>query len=125
MKFDRNNLDEIRADINAALESVAEKHGITLSIGNISYESTRFTTKLTAQTGDGSEHEQKEFARNCWRYNIPESWYGKSFVAEGQTFTITGINTRARKSPINFKDVKGRMYKASPEYVKAFMKKDA
>jgi len=121
--FTNTNLDQIRADIKKALNEIGQKHGISLDMGNISYESTKFSSKITGTVGDGSEHAKKEFERNCWRYQIPESWYGKQFTADGQTFEITGITTRARKNPINFKDVKtNKSYKAAASYVKRFIK---
>lgn len=49
-KFDRANLKALRADIDAALATVAEKHGISLGIGNISFSGEKFTTRMTAMT---------------------------------------------------------------------------
>lgn len=48
-QFDSTNLKVIRKDIDAALKKVMEKHGIDLSIGNISFASGRFTTRLTGK----------------------------------------------------------------------------
>ena len=46
--FDKSNLKEIRADINAALQAVMDKHGILLSFGNITYDpdGSNFRTRL-------------------------------------------------------------------------------
>lgn len=48
-RFDKQNLRVIRADMDAAFASVAAKHGISLSIGNIRFTADQFTTKLTSQ----------------------------------------------------------------------------
>lgn len=56
MTFDKQNLRQIRNDINVALAAVAAKHGIKLDIGNIRFSSDRFTTKLTATSNDVKIH---------------------------------------------------------------------
>lgn len=48
MTFTKENLSTIRADLNIALAEVAAKHGITLDIGNISFNENSFTAKLSA-----------------------------------------------------------------------------
>jgi hypothetical protein len=122
-KFTKANLGTIRADIDKALAEVAKKHSISLDLGNISFEANKFSVKLTSTIGDGSEYEKTNFERKCFVYDIPKDWFGKTFKADGRTFEITGINTRASKSPINFKDVKtNASYKASASYVKTCMK---
>ena len=119
-KFNKSNLNTIRKDLEKALAEVSKKHNIGLEIGNISFENSKFTTKLTATIGDGSEYERSNFERKSFIYDMPKGWYGKTFTSNGQTFEITGINTRASKSPINFRDIKTQgNYKGTPDFVKS------
>lgn len=47
--FTKTNLRDIRKDLNEALKIVEQKHGITLSIGNIRFTESTFRCKIEAQ----------------------------------------------------------------------------
>ena len=38
---------------------------------------------------------------------------GDQIKIQGKSYTLTGFNTRARKAPVNFKDLRGNGYKCS------------
>jgi hypothetical protein len=52
--FDRQNLPQVRADIDAALKAVCDKHGISLRLGNITYDPSgaSFRAALEGKAGD-------------------------------------------------------------------------
>ena len=45
---------------------------------------------------------------NCGHLSI-----GDKITIQGNTYTLSGYNTRARKAPINFTDSRGNGYKCS------------
>lgn len=60
--FDRANLQALRPEIDAALAAVAQKHGIELRLGNISFDptGTSFTSKIEGKAGAFGETKRKE-----------------------------------------------------------------
>lgn len=54
--FTKQNLPQLRADIDAALAAVAAKHGIKLQTGNISFNPNEATIKLMASAEGAAEH---------------------------------------------------------------------
>lgn len=54
VEFDKPTLKELREKITMALNRVGVEYGIMLSIGNIRYDKTSFTTKLTGKTSVSS-----------------------------------------------------------------------
>jgi len=59
-KFDRDNLKMLRPEIQSVLDMIKDEYGISLSIGNISFSSNRFTTRLTATIPGASAEEQPD-----------------------------------------------------------------
>jgi hypothetical protein len=49
-QFNKQNLKELRQELNKVLAQFNEKHGLNSSIGNINFTNDRFTTKLTVTT---------------------------------------------------------------------------
>jgi hypothetical protein len=125
-QFDRNNLKVLRADIDAALKAVGEKHGIVLTCGNASFLPTTATLKVECATkaADGQivTREAEDFKRYAAMIGMQPSDLGKTFRQNGKTFKIEGYNSKARTMPIIAKDVaSGRGYKFSIETVKVFL----
>jgi len=53
--FDKQNLKQIRADIDAALKAVEDKYGMKVSLGSIRFDANTFSGKLTAAVGKAAE----------------------------------------------------------------------
>lgn len=49
MQFDKTNLKQVRADLDAMFKEFSKKHGVELGIKNISFTGTTFSTKLEAK----------------------------------------------------------------------------
>jgi hypothetical protein len=114
--FDRSNLKILRDDINEALNVVMKKHGLTHSIGRIGFDDLKFSTKLVVTvgndvSGDKDVANRAEFERYCRLFDFKKSDFGRSFVSRGETFTICGLSTRAKKYPILAKNSNGDVYK--------------
>ena len=116
-QFTRVNIKGLRNEIDEALDQVAKKYGITISAGNCSFSGNEANFKLKLNTiGEGGtvitqESQNWDFYKsrtNCGHLNI-----GDTIQLQGNSYTLTGYNTRARKAPIQFKDSRGNGYKCS------------
>ncbi len=112
----RSDLRAIAADINAALETVGEKHGITLTTGNSTYSDRDFTMRLkgvvcVGDDGEAIDGDQLIFERESILIGVSADKYGTTFDNLGKTFTICGLNRKAKKYPIIAKDAAGKKYK--------------
>ena len=116
-QFNRANIKGLRNEIDEALSSVASKYGITISAGNCSFSGNEANFKLKLNTiGEGGFVITRESASwdvyksrtNCQHLNV-----GDTITIQGNPYTLTGYNTRARKAPIQFKDNRGNSYKCS------------
>lgn len=75
--FDKQNLKQIRVDLDNALNDLGGKYGIKLSVGTIRFEGTSFRTTLSAMIADatvntvpGNAAWQKNFKRHVAYNNI-------------------------------------------------------
>src|SRR5574343_210778 len=114
--FTKQNLGEVRADINAALEAVDKKHGIQLSIGNITFTAETFSTKLAANIpSDGAEAGSKSGGEVKWETNFKRyarsfgfttEDFGKDVNLGGTKYTIAGMRPKANQ-PVVLKKATG------------------
>ena len=116
MRFNKSNLKTIRADVAAALAAVESKHGVQFSLGNIRFSNDDFRCKLecvsaTNSSGNAVDIDRQKFESNCWMIGVPKTSFGKTFKSGRKTFTISGLNTRAKKYPIQAVDTRGKRYK--------------
>lgn len=121
-KFDRPTLKAIRGDMDAALMAVAEKYGITLEVGNVSFADTNFRAKLEAriQFGDGElTVAAQDFVNLARSYGFQPEDLGREFSSNGKRFKITGMKPGSSKYPVLGNCVlTGRGYKFPVDRVK-------
>lgn len=114
--FDKANLKQVREDLNTALEAVAKKHGIQLSLGAITFSPESFSAKLTAVIpSDGAEAGAQSGQATKWAANFktharafgmkPED-LGKVIKIRGADHSIVGMRPKA-KSPLVLKKPDG------------------
>ena len=116
-QFTRVNIKGLRNEIDEALDQVAKKYGITISAGNCTFSGNEANFKLKLNTiGEGGTVITRE--SQMWdlyksRTNCSHLSIGDKITIQGNTYTLTGYNTRAKKAPIQFKDSRGNGYKCS------------
>jgi hypothetical protein len=118
MNFNKSNLSAIRSDITAALAAVEKKHGVSFKLGNIRYSDNDFRGKLECfsasdNSGNAVDVAKQNFESKAFLIGVDKSAFGKSFRSNGRKFTITGVNTRANKYPIQASTANGKRYKFS------------
>ena len=124
--FNKSNLADVRSAINTSLNDVADHFGITLEIGNISFEGNRFSTKITAnivsEDGVVQTREREDFTRYAQSLcDLDPDWLDKSYTSQGLVYKITGLKTKARKNKIMLECSDGRGYVAPAFMVKRMM----
>ena len=121
-QFDKSNLQVLRMEMDKALQAISNKYGITVKAGNASYSGNEctFKVKLNTKATDGTviTKEMKAWGLYSNMANGPLDGLqhlsiGDKITIQGTPYILTGYNTRARKAPINFKDVLGNSYKCS------------
>jgi len=116
-QFDRINLQGLRHEMDKALQAISNKYGITIKAGNASYSGNECTFKVKCNTigSDGTviTKEAKDWDRHKGLYNLSHINVGDTITIQGSPYILTGLNTRARKAPINFKNSAGAQYKCS------------
>ena len=115
--FNKPQIVQLRSEIDKALDRVANKYGITISAGNCSFSGNEANFKLKLNTiGDGGtvitrESQMWDLYKN--RTQCSHLKVGDEIQLQGNTYTLSGYNTRAKKAPIQFTDSSGRGYKCS------------
>jgi hypothetical protein len=124
--FTKDNLKLIREALNQALISVSTKFDIDLKVGAITFTQDSFTAKLIANIKKSSEEKESECLEEWNQYaeliGLKKEHYGKSFTAQGKTFTITGLKLQNRKMPVLASDTNGKKYKLSVETIQNYLK---
>lgn len=105
--FDKSNLKQVRDDMSAALEAVAKKHGIQLSLGGITFSPESFSVKLTAVIpGDSAEAGASSGQVTKWAasfksqarlFGLKPEHLGKSVKIGSQEYVIAGMRPRAKQ----------------------------
>ena len=122
--FDKPTIKAIRLAMDSALAQVEKDYGIKISTGNARFSGNEVTFKVKANTvtsgGKAITKEAQMFDIVKHQEGLGHLSVGDTVTLQGKSFTITGYNTRARKSPINIEDMQGRGYKCSVSMLKMY-----
>lgn len=129
--FDKQNLPQLRAEINAALEAIGAKFGVSLQAGNASFQATNATFKLVCQVGEDKSIGDLKAEKAAAALKAFQPLYfrqlplDKHYKMQNDVFEIVGYNTRGRTQPMLIKSVKsGKEYKCSIEQLERAVKVD-
>lgn len=114
MTIDKQMLQQLRDDINAALIEVGKKYDIELHAGNCSFTDIGMTFQLKGEVTDSdavAEANQREFEAFVRYSDIDPRAFGQTFTNNGETFLICGVKPRNRKYPILAKGPNNATYK--------------
>ena len=122
-QFDRQSLRALRADLDSAMATIANKYGIQLNAGNISFTSDTATIKVaagiikngTAVTAEAKSFEQYKRLVGLGAFNV-----GDSINIQGKQYTITGYKPRSSKAPVCVRNAQGSGFKVSVDMVKMY-----
>ena len=120
--FDKANLQALRVEMDKALQAISNKYGITIKTGNASFSGNEctFKVKLNTTSTDGTVITKEAKTWDLYKGlthgpldGLKHLSVGDKITISGNTYILSGFNTRAKKAPINFTDLSGRGYKCS------------
>lgn len=120
MEFNKKGFEQFRNDVEVVLKSVAEKHGVEIECGKISYSSFDFTMQLKVTKNDGDIDGKKAvFEQECIFFGFKPEDYNREFMADGKKFKLVGFNRKSPKNNCSIYCVQdGKTYKCNDEMVK-------
>lgn len=96
----------------AALKPVAEQFGLSVAKSGGNYSATslieKFEFALVGENGEAQTREARDFARFCGMFGLTADMLNKQFLNGGQLFTITGLNTKAPRFPVQARRSDGK-----------------
>jgi len=98
--IDRDTCKEMRRAMQAALDGVAQRYGVRIDVNNMSFSDSDINAKVKISTGSKSDEKQREFDRHAFKFGLSGSDFGRDFIVNGRSFTISGLKPRGRKTPI-------------------------
>ena len=110
MEISIKQLKKFSKDFADIVKPLEEEYGVTIKLGNISYEEDRFSTKMTVTNGrDPDDVARIAFDADVWRYELlglKPGMYNRIFTAtNGRRYALHGFNTRSRKYPLIIIDI--------------------
>ena len=107
--FNPSNLNQIRAEMTAALAEVEKKFGIKIGVGKITYSENEFSAKMTTMvlnedtSAAGSDVDPKwvsNFMRNYFSLGLSREDLGRKLTHQGRAYTIVGARSANARLPI-------------------------
>lgn len=92
-------LSDVRVEIEAAMKTIFDKHGMAVDVGSMRYTANDFTMKIKVIAGTKADAAEKNFNSFAYLFGL-EGLFGKKFTNAGKTYTIAGINHRAKRYPV-------------------------
>lgn len=129
-EFKRGNVRDLMGEVQAALEPIAEKYGLTLDRKGNTYHRDRLPVMLqfliATQDTDGNDlsASAQAFQKNAQFFGLETTDLGRKFFSNGDLFRVTGLSTRAKRYPVLAVRVRdNRGYKFSAERVYSLLQK--
>lgn len=120
--FDRQNLKQLRADMDAALAAVSAKHGVSISMGNMRFSSDRVTVKVEANTTVQTAMSDNTVLAPTVVPSILKTAmtrHGVKNLTGRKGETLTGYNPNRPKYPFSYQTIRGTRYKQTVEQARA------
>jgi hypothetical protein len=125
--FDKLNVKHFHAELDGALQELAEKYGLKYNPASVRYSDNFFRTKLeftvsTSEDGKDYSPQVEEWNRYASSVGLPVKWLGEKFKSpSGEELEIVGFKNRNRKDKVLLEDSAGKGFKASVSFVKHCM----
>lgn len=108
MTFDKISIDKIHREMEAALQPVAAKHGITIVQGGGNYGDLDATLKFRLRTHSetGETQEVLDFKQYAGVFGVPAAALGQTItLSDGGTYKVIGLAPRRRKFPVVIENI--------------------
>jgi hypothetical protein len=108
--FNKENLSDLRTQIQNALNAVAEKNGITLQLRNISFGDTSFRSTIEAKIAGAKA---KDYSELYPYLNLPK--IGAKFKVNGTVYEVIEHAINRPKYPVTAQDENGKRIKITAD----------
>lgn len=124
--LNRTNLQTLRDEIDTALATVAQKHGLRLTCGRCTFNPQNATFRLEVATvGDGGtamDPARIAYLRDCAIFGLKPEWLDREFTYNGDRFRLSGLHPGRSKFPlVAIRVDNGKTYKFGLEGVRALL----
>lgn len=102
-KINKATCQHLRKDVEQALKTVADKHGIRITTGRGTFTDADFTMKIEmAVIGEGGVNlkAKLEFEQLAAFVGLKPEHFGLEFTSGGERYQIVGIKSRATAKPV-------------------------
>lgn len=113
--MDKAKAKALSTEVDAALQAIAERNGLSVKVGGGSYDAGSFRPKVEFKEGDA---DASEFAQFASMYGLKPEDFGRQFIANGKLFKVSGLAIRSPKRPVLATQVStGRVFKFDDDTV--------
>ena len=127
MKLDKYEVKKIREELTALIDHANEAtfnyEGLQLSLGNCRFDQDVATFKLEVKVKGAKSQSEKalDFYANYYNLDVSKTGY-----SNGQSFSLVGYNSKAKKYPFEMQDLEtGATYKTSADQAQSLFTKAA
>lgn len=131
-KFTRTNVRDILEECRAALEPIAEKHGLVLDRKGRTYYADalpvmfQLLVKQTDENGRVLSAEGKAFLEQATLFGLKPEDLGRKFQDSGDEYEVCGLKPRSRKYPVLATNTRsGKTFKFPVSVVRAALESKA
>jgi hypothetical protein len=112
-QFDKVTCKAIQDEMVAALQAVAQRHGLTVRGHGGTIGALDFVAKVRFEINDpaaATAAAKTEWDQYCSLFNLKPEHFGQSFKYGAGLYTICGLALGRSKKPIKAKSFAGKMY---------------
>lgn len=113
MEINKESLNTFRKDFKEVIKILESKYNVDISLGGIGYELNHFHATMTVRKNGLDNAEWNWY---CGEYGFTPEDFGKTFIHNHKTYTITGIK-KGNKYPIQAKREDGKEFGFSPSLI--------
>lgn len=116
----REKAVSIGTELEKVLRAFAMEHGIGFDKARVRFDSAGLTysAEFSEQTASGASAVAERDYRMCAPLlGLDPDTFGKSFVARGARYTISGVLPRAKRQPLLADAADGTRYRFEPSYI--------
>lgn len=113
MEINKETLALFREDFAQAVKELESKYNVDISLGGIGYELNNFHCTMNVRK---KGLDNAEWNWYCGKYGFTPEDFGKTFIHNHKTYTITGIK-KGSKYPIQARREDGKEFGFSPSLI--------
>lgn len=127
MTIDRPFVKLLREKLQKKVEELEAEFQLSIHVGNATFSETNVNFKIECAAindkGEVLDRASEDFKSYARLYGLQPEDLGKSFTWSGDSYTITGLNSRSSKHPIIVERKDGKKFKFSADQIHFSLKR--